>query len=238
MKTKKFIPLILVLLFSISVFGQANSGDNAKQAYIEIKGTAEKEIIPDEIFISISIMERMDGKDKIGIVQQEEALKQGLINIGIPIENLKLAGALANYTQVRRSRKDVIAQKQYRLMVTNANTLGKVFDVLDELKIEDASIARVSHSKIEEYRKEVKILAIKIAKEKADYLLGAIGEQTGKPMVVKEVDFNRMASNQRSNVAYPEIEEQLYYDMGAYGSGIQFQHITLKSTMYVKFEIK
>ncbi|MFT6769786.1 MAG: hypothetical protein ACJAX8_002136, partial [Flavobacteriales bacterium] len=47
---------------------------------------------------------------------------------------------------------------------------------LDSLKIKNAFLSRVSHSEIETMTKEVEIEAIQNAKEKADYLLEAVGE--------------------------------------------------------------
>ena len=41
-----------------------------------------------------------------------------------------------------------------------------------------------------DYRKEVKIQAIKAAKEKANYLLNAIGNKAGKPLEIIEISDN------------------------------------------------
>lgn len=59
------------------------------------------------------------------------------------------------------------------MKVSGDLTEGKVFEKLDELKIVDAYISKVSHSKLEEFKKEVRVMAIKAAKEKANYLLTA-----------------------------------------------------------------
>lgn len=74
-----------------------------------------------------------------------------------------------------------VNKKEYTLKVKNAIELGRMFQELEKLEITDAFISKVNHSKIDSLRKEVRILAIKAAKDKADYLLTAIGEQTGKP---------------------------------------------------------
>jgi hypothetical protein len=92
-------------------------------------------------------------------------------------------------------------------------------------------------------RKEVKILAIKAAKDKADYLLTAINEQTGKPLVVKENEIlpNRTLSN--VNVRGGRSSETEYFVDGMKmkseeNNEIQFQKIKIQTSIYVKFSIK
>ena len=114
--------------------------------------------------------ERIENKVKITIAEQETKLKTELTNLNIPLTDLSLSDANANYVKVKWTKKDVMAQSEYILKVGDATTVGSVFEKLDELKIHDANIDRVSHSKMEEYRKEVKIMAIKAAKEKAEAL--------------------------------------------------------------------
>jgi len=215
------------------VFSQSDTSlQKDEKPYIEVTGVAEKEIVPDEIYISIVLQEKYEGKNKITIEEQESKLKASLQSAGIDIKNLELSDANADYMKVRRKTKDVITKKDYSLKVTNAENVGVVFKILDDIDIKDASIERVSHSKIEEYRKEVKILAIQAAKAKADYLLNAIGEQTGKPLIIKEIDVN-----------IPNLLSNVYYKSDGYVSKneevvIQFRKIKLQTSIYVKFSIK
>lgn len=154
--------------------------------YIDVTGEGEMEIIPDEIYISFTLKERMDGKTKITIEEQEKELKQKLQKINFDLKSLMVADASADYTKVRWNKKDVIASKDFLLKADRVSVLDQVFVILDEVKAFDADITKTSHSKIEQYRKEVKILAMKAAKEKASYLLEAIGEKEGKPLYIQE----------------------------------------------------
>ena len=137
-------------------------------------------------------------------------MKEALKSIGINLDNLSLSDANANYIRVKWTKKDVITKNEYVLKVGDAITVGKVFEKLDELKIIDAKISKVSHSKIEEFKKEVRIMAIRAAKEKADYLLSAIGEQTGKPLKVYE-NSTYSIDNSNLNVRGSRSESSLYY---------------------------
>jgi hypothetical protein len=176
-------------------------------------------------------------KEKVTIEIQEEILKTYLKDIGVDIKNLYLSDANADYVKVNWRTKDVLTKKDYTLKVSNATTVGQVFQQLDKLEITDAFIAKVNHSKLDSLNKEVKILAIKAAKNKADYLLTAIGEQTGKPLIVEERE-NGITS--RAKVLYS----------GRYVDGVrvtsdsdkeeelQFKKIKIEAFIYVKFAIK
>jgi uncharacterized protein YggE len=242
MKTWK--ALTFLLLLTATAFGQTNYETKQEQANIEVTGRAEKKIIPDEIYISITIRERIEGRKKISIEKQETDLKKALKSINISLDDLSLSDANANYVSVKWRKKDVITKAEYILKVENALTVGKVFEKLDELKIVEAHISKVSHSKILELKKEVRVMAIKSAKEKADYLLKAIGEQTGKALKIYEENPYYMQDNTYFNVRGSKgIANSTVYndDINMEQSeklAIQFKKIKLQASIYVKFEIK
>jgi uncharacterized protein len=242
MKILKSFTIVLLLTANITVFGQTTSDNEKEKPYIEVTGTAEKEIIPDEIYISITIRERQEGKEKITIDKQEENLKESLKSIGISLDNLFLSDANANYISVKWMKKDVITKNEYILKVGDALTVGRVFEKLDDVKINDAYISRVSHSKLDEFKKDVRIMAIKAAKEKADYLLSAIGEQTGKALKVYEQSPSYKINDSNLNIiSGRSVNSSLLQDgviMNESDKIIQFQKIKLQAAIYVKFEIK
>lgn len=230
------------LLTTILTFGQTNTSMTEEPAYIEVTGTVEKEIIPDEIYIGIIIHEKYESKVKVTIEEQEGKLKTAVKSLGIDLTNLYLTDANADYVKVRWQKKDVLTKKEYTLKVSNATTIGQVFQELEKLEIKDASIVRVSHSKLDSIRKEVKIMAIKAAKDKADYLLTAIGEQTGKPLVIKENEISPYQPLANVNVRGSRSGETEYYvdgvNMKSDNDEIQFQKIKVQTSIYVKFSIK
>jgi uncharacterized protein YggE len=230
-----------LLLTSILTFGQTTTTTSNEEPYIEVTGTAEKEVIPDEIYIGITIREKYLNKVKVTIGEQEEKLKNTIQLLGIDMANLTLTDANADYVKIHWKNKDVLTKKDYTLKVSNATTLGQVFQELDKLEITDAFISSVNHSKMDSLRKEIKIAAIKAAKNKADYLLTAIGEQTGKPLIIKETVENNSSSNvnfrgSRSNETYYYIDGIKVKDSDE--NQIQFQKIKIQSSIYVKFSIK
>jgi uncharacterized protein YggE len=100
----------------------------------------------------------------------------------------------------------------------------------------NANISRVAHSEIEKYRKEVKIIAVKAAKEKAGYLLEAIGETVGKPLMIQEREsYNEMPE---ANYRMKTLSEMADNEMALEElPELSFQKIKLKYSVFARFEI-
>jgi uncharacterized protein YggE len=240
MKSTQSILVILCISFFYSIhYGQTNPTEEIP--YIEVNGYAEKEVIPNEIYIGITLRERMENKEKVTIDSQEKQLREALTTLSIPISNLSIADANADYVKVSWQKRDVLTKKEYLLKVGNATTVGKVFQELEKMKIQDGYIDHVSHSAIDSLRKQVRIEAIKAAKEKSDYLLSAIGQKTGKALIVSELENNTLT---RSDLArMPARAANKMFSDGAFESvdkapEIEFQKIKLSYSIYTKFTIQ
>ncbi len=242
MKTFKIFIIASAIIISNIAIAQ-NQTPIEERPFIEVNGVAEQEIIPDQIYISIIIREKYENKEKITIESQEEKLKALLKEINIPTSNLYLSDANADYVKVKFRTKDVLTKKDYTLKVSSATSVGQVFQQLEKLEINDANVSKVSHSKIDSLRKEIRIAAIKAAKTKADYLLNAIGEQTGKPLIVRENSTGNLEYNynRASNTRVTSYQNARFWDdsdKNIDDEEIQFQKIKIQSSIYVKFLIK
>ena len=130
MKTHLSILAILCISFFYSFhYGQTKPTEEIP--YIEVNGYAEKEVIPNEIYIGITLRERMENKEKVTIEAQEKLLREALTTLSIPISNLSVADANADYVKVSWQKRDVLTKKEYQLKVGNATTVGKVFQELE-----------------------------------------------------------------------------------------------------------
>lgn len=241
MKEFNFLLVSFMILLSVNISGQTATGDQSGQPYIEVTGTAEKEVIPDEIFIGITIQEKYDNRVKITIEEQEEKLKLLIQSLRIDFTNLSVSDADADFVRVSWQKKDVLTKKNYSLKVPDATTVSKVFQGLNELEIADARIDKVRYSKIDSLRKETRILAIKAAKDKADYMLAAIGEETGKALVVKEEA--TLQSSNNINVRGQRSTGSVFYVDGVKAdtyeeNELQFEKIKVQISIYVKFGIQ
>lgn len=202
--------------------------------YIVVNGKAIQKVVPDEIYISIILIEG-DGRNELTIVQQEEKLKKGLTDAGIDLSNLKVVDAYGNMQNRILGKDKFKEKKEYMLMVGTALEVSKVFEVADKQGVDDVRINHVDHSKITEYRKQVRIEAIKAAKEKAEYTLDAIGQKCGTPLSIREV----------SNTPRYEYNAPMFNNFiqpRGYSSGsttvLQFDEIVITCEFEVYFQIQ
>ena len=176
----KTIFLFLTLLLAANItMAQSQTNILESSPYIQVSGEAEKEVIPDEIYLQFTLQEHYDGKNKVQLDDLEKELKQLLRKNDFNLENLTLADANADYITIKRKKKDVLASKDFEAKVETTGQLTNVWNILDEVQAQNAYVSRVDHSQMEELKKEVKIMAVKNAKEKATYLLSAVDEKVG-----------------------------------------------------------
>jgi uncharacterized protein len=235
MRTK--ILLAVVALLPLLAMSQENLTGKETPS-IEVVGTGEMEIVPDQIYISFTLKERFEGKTKIGLEDQEKDMKKKLDKLGIDLKDLQLADATSDFITIKRKKKDVIASKDYILMVSTTGTLAKVFELLDDINAFNADIQRVDHSEIKKFRKEVKMQAVQAAKEKAAYLLEAIGETIGKPILIQERETYDEFQPMRKMALMSNVSMEAAGDAAEPLPELSFQKIKLKYSVFARFAIK
>ena len=240
---KKYSFLLVVIIISMAAIGQQQIPQQEEKPNIEVTGFAEMEIIPDEIFISIVLREKSPpgwhsrtGKnnEQSKIEIQEDNLLKKLKENGFDIKNLSLSDADGGLQYGVFRKNKVLTQKRLQMKVESAGEVNKLFQILDELEIEEASIGKTSHSQIEKFRKEIKTEAMKAAKNKADYLLDAIREQRGKPLVIREHDNSSYLSNQSQN---SNLQQVFKTDYGGKNRGTGFENEVAFTKIKIHYEI-
>ena len=231
---KIFVVLVLCLTF----VAQAQEPASQK-AYIEVTGTAETEVVPDEITLRITLLERMEGKEKVTIEKQEAELKKHLKELSIDLASLSLNDAAADYNNIRKKTKNVLISKSYNLKLNSTTQLTKVYERLDLMNAYDAYIAKFSYSKIIELQKENRIKAIKVAKEKAEYLLAAISQTCGAPIQI--IESENFAEGENNYYGQPRVMRNVVQSYNIVESdnegSIEFKKIKVRNAFTVRFEI-
>jgi uncharacterized protein len=230
--------LLFGLALLISIFASAQNGDKnfIDQNYIEVIGKSEMEISPDLIYLKILINEK-DSKNKISAAELEKQMADKLKEIGIDVsKDLSVKDISSNFKNYLLTKNDILLSKEFELLVRDAKTAGKVFIELEKIDISNISIDRLENSKIIEFRKEVKINAIKAAKEKAQFLSMAIGQDVGRAIFVQELE-NRNQSNFNSNSIMVRGNASSYkYE--SKDLDIDFEKIKLEYSILCRFELK
>jgi len=231
MKKLMFIPAI-ILFACASVFAQNDK--NQKQKTIEVKGSAEMEIIPDEIYLRIALKEYKDGSRKIDINQLESGLVSAIKKVGIPKDNLQVDNIYGyNWDYKKKRSEEFLATKSFIVKLKDVKEINNLIEQLDPEGVNSSSINKYSHSKIEEYNKELKIKALKAAKDKAMYLLESIGEKLGGVSEIQEIEYGYQPVHRMANVAYAQEARE-----SGYQSNLDFKTITIKSEIRAVFLIQ
>ncbi|MFL5728415.1 MAG: SIMPL domain-containing protein [Cytophagaceae bacterium] len=235
--------ILLSMCLVVSGLSMAQTASDEKKS-IHVTGSAEMEIIPDEIYYTIVLQEYMNkDKQKVDIEKMEKELQASVSGAGIAKENLQIENVFGQqWVYKKRKQHDFLASKRYVIKLSDLSRIDGILDKIDAQGIDQAYVSRYSHSKIEQYRKDLKIQAIKNAKEKAKYLLEAIGEQLGEATYIQEInsgtplvwDLNptyQYASNSSSGLAY---NSEAGFDAGI----LNFKTIELRFEINVTFKIK
>jgi|AGTN01.1.fsa_nt_gi Uncharacterized conserved protein len=234
----KEVLLAMVMLFSTTGWAQTGEKNFIDQPYMEVTGKAEIEVAPDEIYLQILLREA-DIKNRGSVDDQEKRMIQALEQLGIDTQkNLKIKDVISNFKYKVFSQKEILLSKQYELMVHDGRTVGQVLLTLENIGVSNVSVTRVDHSNIEKFRHDVKVNAIRVAKEKAQDMAQAIGQTVGKALYVQEVDIERFAP-QYSNVAVRAMgATSLDMELKDKVAPLDFETIKLQYSILCRFELK
>lgn len=218
-----------LLLVGIFAAGSLINAQEAKRNIIEVTGVAEMEVEPDEIIFNIGI--KADNKNQLA--DSEKLLFETLKNNGVNNEDIKFKSMFQNLYS-----KTTKFTKSFQFKVNAKTNVSKLFEELNQKWVSNLNIAEVKNTKIADFRKTVKINALKAAKEKADYLLGSINKKTGNPTEIIEIeDYMSDAilpvayKSARANIQMEAADQNINYSFD------NIENIKLKYSIKTKYEI-
>lgn len=228
--------LMACLLSSSALLSFAQTPDLRRK--IEVTGSAETEITPDIIYIGISLKEYYNGNKKVADINDlEKQLLDAVVKAGIGKENL-FVNNISSYNHILEKKKNpnFAASKQYKIKLSDPSKFNQVLSALDPKSIEYTNIEGYDHSRMAEYRKELKIKALQAAKAKADYLAEALNDKVADALEIQEL-------NNNDDPVRPVYANAMYKMDGAGAAesapaDIDFKKIKLNYQMRVVFELK
>ncbi len=213
-KTKKMMlkksVFMLLLVCSLNLSGQ----EVPSKRYIAVTGSAEVNVPPDEIKLAVTISEYdkgLKGNKKQPLTKVEAKFFKILEANHISKEQVTLQNAGDYWYYWWKSRRDQYRQKSFILTLDNSTDFLSLVRDLDFKGVRSLDIHSTTNKELQRLRREVKINAVKAAKEKATYLLESIGEKLGKVISIREVPANNYywrSQNMMSNVVISEAKPQ------------------------------
>ncbi len=231
---KTLLAAAALLLTATAATAQTQTTIETQPTGIQVNGRAERKITPDEIHVAITLR---DNEPKGRTVDQLEAqMKRELGRLGIDVASALRVTSMVN---APRKRNDVDTGRSYDLKVGDATTLGQVFYALGEMGVTQAGVSRVTHSRIEELRGEVRVEAAKNARRIADELAGALGQSVAHAEWIQDGGFYETSPvpMYRTRAVADEIFVRGVGTTDAGEQGLEMQEITLVYNVTVRFTL-
>jgi uncharacterized protein YggE len=230
----RFKILIIFLMTTFTAFGQeVFKGEH----FIEVTGTAEMEVEPNEIFLFVKLREFEENRAKVQLEKLDQEFLQAVKAAGIDKKNVTLADAGSTLARIRRKDKDAFREKSYEIKLTSAAELEKFLVKIEPVKVDQLDLTRLHHTDMEKFKIELKVKALQAAQTKAQTLLRSIGAETGKPIMVRDWDQDPVQPlpQARANVLMYKNEQA---DMDMAEEQIGFRKLKLRAQITAQFEIK
>lgn len=185
---------IIALITGVTLLaGEAKSQTTVKQKTINVAGIAEMEVIPDEIYVQVQLREydkKGGGKVDIETIKNDflkAALSTGIAETDISVQGYQgWDGNLWIYKKNKKKNPDLKASITYQVKLATTRKMDELVQKLDDEATQNFFISKVSHSKLEAFKKDLKIQAVKAARDKAVYLASAINEKAGEAININE----------------------------------------------------
>lgn len=131
----------------------------------------------------------------------------------------------------------------YQVKFKDSKKMDQLVDLLDDEATANFQIVKATHSKIQEFRKQLKIQAVKAAKDKGIYLTDAINEKLGEAITIEEPDENTFVNNLENNIRVSQFNSFNYNkdaaNMNDKGiTGVDFKKIKLRYEVKMIFAVK
>ena len=195
---KKILFVIIALYCATALNAQEVTLQNP-QEYIEVSVRVSKDVVPDEIFINITINEK-DNKGKVSVQQQEKEMVKALEGLGIDVKDALTVNDMGSSLKTYVLKKDnIFVSKNYTLKVSTAAMAADAINALNKLGIARAGIGRVSISPDLERETKNALLteAAQKAQENAKILAEAVGSTIGKAIYIQNYYSFDSATNGR-----------------------------------------
>ena len=204
-------------------------------SYIQVNGRAEKEVVPDEFYLSVVIAER-DSEGKISVEQQRKAMSAALNRLGVDVEKqLKVANLSSEFFKKNTS----VATAKYQLQLGSAAEVSKVWQTLDDLGISNVEIRKVSHSQLDQLKKQVRIEAMQDARSSAQMLAEAVGQTIGKCFYVYDSNNDVVPAYYNNSVMMRSMKTMdMAEAAGAEEESLDFKTIKLQYSVQAKFVLE
>lgn len=230
-------PIILILIF-LSLGFKEQESSTPDIPNITVTGSAEMTVVPDIINLEI-VISNFSKSSLFSMEKAEGELLKVLENHKIPSANISFISqnsSLYYYFWWENYRRSYYT-KTFKLKIeTQQNDMSFIKD-LNEKTVQSIRVVSTTHSKMDEYRKQIKIEAMKACKSKVDYLLQSIGQKAGRALEIEEIEGDEnIVSNRRTN--YYSYSNTIVDQTNAISESSKMGMVTSIEPIRIRYELK
>ena len=227
-------PLLFLLLFGI--FSAKAQLQMEPKKFIQVTGSAEMSVKPDEIELQITLSEYNEAGKKIRLDYIDSEFGKILKKNNIDPKSILYDGTSSWYWWYWWSyRNNYLQTKTITLKLNKETNFLKLVEDLNTKWTQKIEISNTTNKEIQRLRKEIKIEAMKAAKAKAAYLLGSVNEEIGSLLEIEEMPEEPNHWYGRQNL----ISNAITSNSSGQDSGIEnVSDIKLRYEVKAKFQIK
>jgi hypothetical protein len=232
---QKLFIVIIILIFTKSFSQNKNFID---QPFLETEVEIDSLIIPDRIYITITLNES-DSKNKKSTEDLETSMNTVFKNLKIDTESdLSLLDFSSDFKKYFLKSQNVIKTKMFSLLVRDAMTAGTVIAELEKVDISNVTIDRTEYSKSNELILDLKTKAILKAKKNAESMTKPLNQKIGKAIHIS--DLNSISYELQGKAVGIKIRSasNIYGNKSIEPFIIEFNKIKYSTKVNVKFIIE
>ncbi len=205
--------LIFVMFFVWNLFSAQR--EFLDQPYIEVEAEADTLVVPDRIYVSITLNEA-DSKNKKSVEEQEKQLETILKKLKINTDkDLSVLDYSSNFKKYFLKGQNILKTKKYSLLVRDAYTLANVIISLEEAGISNTEVEKVEYSKYRELLLELRSEAVKRSRITADKLVKPLNQKAGKALYISDMNYRGMGDYEVQAMMDITPEPRTYKKEGA-----------------------
>ena len=226
----------LIIAIAIIFIGNSLQALEIEDRKITVTASAEIFVMPDQIELEITLQEE-SGNNYLSKIEKgfwEKLGEQEINKKHLVLENVNVMYYWYYWWKTREATKK---SKKIVLKLNKETNFIKLAKALNHDWVKDIKIVSVSNKNIDQHIKEVQLLSMKSAKEKATYLLESIDEEIGKVISVKELNIPKTANTTMHFQGNNKYSTESYRKAGG-GSFESIPEIRLSYAVKSTFEIK
>lgn len=219
-----------MLMFTLGV--SAQNKNFLDTPYLETNAVVDTLVVPDEIYITITIKEK-DSKGKISVETQEQKMAKALASLGINVKKqLSLKYLDSNFKNYFLKSNQILKSKTFTLLVYDGLTAAKALASLENIGIANSYLEKTAYSKMAVLEMHLKTKAVKKALQKAKALTKPLGQQVGMALHISDQSqpvYRYAETMAMSRDQSPQLE--------AAPLDVNFNKIKVRSSVNVKFAL-